>query len=720
MKRYLKSLLLLAIMLLPDFATAEQKKLATDYAAIVNPFIGTHRAKRISLMGTTFSGVSLPWGMVQFTRPAFDEPLGFVVNQLSGTGGWHMGHFPTYPLKGILNESPKRMFNGTIKISEEQASAGYYAANVQGDTRAELSATLRTGIARYTYAADEKRATIIIGCGIASSPIKIAAMTITGKNSCEGYAEGGMFCSHPAPYKIYYAAEFDCEAIESGIWKHDELHRNATFAEGENSGVYFTFDVEKGRTIHYKFAISYVSVENAKENLRAENPSWNFDAVKSAAAMAWNKELSKIEIEGATQDEQIQFYTHLYHTMLNPNVFSDVNGEYMGADFVKHKSDRTHYTNFSLWDTYRTQIQLYAVLWPDITSDIVQSLTDFAVQSGGYPRWVIANVETGTMNGDCAIPFIASAYAFGAKDFDTKKALELMKANAGIPNTKSQGVECRPGLSDYLEKGYSRGSRMLEYCIGDFALSQYAESITGNRNEGEQFRRTSANWRNIYNPETKWLCMRNSKGEWDKQDKGWTESTYTNCFWLLPHDIPALIDTIGEELAMTRLDTLFTKISGGGFKALWWSSCNEPGMHIPWIYNYLGRPDKVSDLLERVFTELYTNHPNGIPGNDDMGTLSAWYVLAASGVYPFVPGVGAMMLNTPRYSKITWHAPKGDIVFSKSSDARYTTDCKVNGKRHDSTWLDWSLVQNGGTIEHKTADTPKSWGTKQLPPSLRK
>lgn len=699
--------------------TMRADEMSSDYASIVNPFIGTHRAKRISLMGTTFSGVSMPWGMVQFTRPAFDESIGFVVNQLSGTGGWHMGHFPTYPLKGTLASSPERMCNGTIKISDEQAHAGYYAAKVQDDTFVELSATTRTGIARYTYDASQERATIIIGCGIASSPIKIASMAITGKNRCEGYAEGGMFCSHDAPYKIYYVAEFDCDAIEVGVWKHDELCRNATFAEGEGSGVYFTFDLAKSRQIQYKFAISYVSVDNAKENLRTENPAWNFNTVKQATEEAWNKELSKIKIEGATHDQKVQFYTHLYHTMLNPNVFNDVNGEYMGADFKKRKSTRVQYSNFSLWDTYRTQIQLQSILWPDVASDIVQSLTDFATQSGGYPRWVIANIETGTMNGDCAIPLIASAYAFGARDFDIKKALELMKINAGIPGIKSQNVECRPGLTEYLEKGYSRGSRMLEYCIGDFALSRFAESVTGNPNEGEQFRRTSANWRNLYNPETKWLCARKSNGDWDKQDKGWTESTYTNCFWLLPHDIPALISLIGKDLAMTRLDTLFTKISGGGFKSLWWSSCNEPAMHIPWVYNYLGRPDKVSDLLERVFSELYANHHNGIPGNDDMGTLSAWYVLAASGLYPFVPGVGGMMLNTPRYPKIVWHTPNGDIVISKSSNGRYTTDCKVNGKRHDSTWLDWSVMQNGGEIEYKTADKPKSWGAKQTPPSMR-
>lgn len=699
----------------PIVAQTEQ-----DFASLVNPFIGTQRAKRISLMGTTFSGVSLPWGMVQFTRPAFDEPLGFVVNQLSGTGGWHMGHFPTYPLKGQLSESPRRMRNGTVKISDESAIAGYYSAKVEDDTNVELTATLRTGIARYNFADNQEFATIIIGCGIASSPIKIAAMTITGKNSCEGYAEGGMFCSHDAPYKIYYAAQFDCEAVECGIWKHDELHRHATFAEGEGSGVYLTFDLTKGRQIHYKFAISYVSVENAKENLRTENPSWDFDGVKSAAIAEWNKQLSKIEISGASHDERVQFYTHAYHTLLNPNIFNDVNGDYMGADFKKHKSQGTQYTNFSMWDTYRTQMPLLAILWPDVASGIVRSLTDFALQAGGYPRWVIANIETGTMNGDCSIPLISSAYAFGARNFDTAVALKMMKANAAIPGTKSQGVECRPGLSDYLEKGYSRGSRMLEYCIGDFALSNFAQSVTGVENEGEPFRRTSANWRNLFNPETKWLCARKKDGSWDKQNKGWTEATYTNCFWLVPHDIPALIELIGKDLALSRLDTLFTKIDGGGFGALWWASCNEPAMHIPWVYNYLGRPDKVTDLMHRIFDELYSNHPNGIPGNDDMGTLSAWYILASSGIYPFIPGVGGVMLHTPRYQEVIWHTPNGDITISKRGGGRYTTSCKVDGKRHNSTWLDWSLMQRGGKIEHTTSDKAQKWGVDALPPSMRK
>ena len=372
---------------------AKAQVAATDYAHQVNTLIGTKGVGLAS--GYLYPGATYPFGMVQFTPSYFSKRSGFVINQLSGAGCEHMGNFPTFPVKGKLKMSPNNILDYRINVTEEKGHAGYYEATVQESIKARLTVTERTGMAHYEYPEDQQFGTVIIGGGISATPIEQAAIVITAPNRCEGYAEGGNFCGLNTPYKVYFAAEFDTDALEFGIWKRDELKPNTTFAEGEYSGVYFTFDVNKKKNIQYKIGVSYVSVENAKENLKAENSGWNFAQIQNQAETKWNHYLGMIEVEGTNPDRTTQFYTHLYRSFVHPNVCSDVNGEYMGADFRVHKSRSKHYTSFSNWDTYRTQIQLLAMLDPEVTSDIVISHQLFAEQSGGsFPRWVMANIET--------------------------------------------------------------------------------------------------------------------------------------------------------------------------------------------------------------------------------------------------------------------------------------------------------------------------------------
>ena len=333
---------------------------AGDYVHQVNTLIGTKGTGLTS--GYLYPGATYPYGMVQFTPSYFSKRSGFVINQLSGGGCEHMGNFPTFPVKGKLKMSPDNILNYRINVSEEKGHAGYYEAMVQEDIKAKLTVTERTGMASYEYPADQQYGTIIIGGGISATPIEQAAIVITAPNKCEGYAEGGNFCGLRTPYKVYFVAEFDTDAFETGTWKREELMPNTTFAEGEYSGVYFTFDVNKKKNIQYKIGVSYVSVENARENLKAENAEWDFQKIQNQAEAKWNHYLGMIEVEGTNPDRTTQFYTHLYRSFIHPNVCSDVNGEYMGADFRVHKSRSKHYTSFSNWDTYRTQIQLLSML----------------------------------------------------------------------------------------------------------------------------------------------------------------------------------------------------------------------------------------------------------------------------------------------------------------------------------------------------------------------
>ena len=602
----------LLLVLIGGWGSLSAQNVGSNYARQVNTLIGTKGVGLTS--GYLYPGATYPYGMVQFTPSYFSKRSGFVINQLSGGGCEHMGNFPTFPVKGKLKMSPDNILNYRINISEEKGHAGYYEAKVQEDIHAKLTVTERTGMASYEYPADQQYGTVIIGGGISATPIDQAAIVITAPNKCEGYAEGGNFCGLRTPYKVYFVAEFDTDALESGTWKRDELKPNTTFAEGEYSGVYFTFDVNKKKNIQYKIGVSYVSVENARENLKAENTGWDFLQIQNQAESKWNHYLGKIEVEGTNPDRTTQFYTHLYRSFIHPNVCSDVNGEYMGADFRVHKSRSKHYTSFSNWDTYRTQIQLLSILDPEVASDIVISHQLFAEEAGGaFPRWVMANIETGVMQGDPTPILISNAYAFGARNYDPKPIFKTMRKGAEEPGAMSQEVEARPGLKQYLDKGYYNASIQLEYTSADFAIAQFALHAVGDEFASWRYFHFARSWKNLYNPETGWLQSRNPDGSWKPLTEDFRESTYKNYFWMVPYDIAGLIEIIGGKAAAEkRLDEFFTRLDAG-YNDAWFASGNEPSFHIPWIYNWVGTPYKAQEIINRVLNEQYSSKIDGLP-----------------------------------------------------------------------------------------------------------
>ena len=690
-----------------------------SYAQQVNTLIGTEGAGLTS--GYLYPGATYPFGMVQFTPTYFAKNAGFVINQMSGGGCEHMGNFPTFPLEGKLEMSPNIIRDARITVSDEKGHAGFYEATVQEAVKAQLTVTERTGMARYNFPADAPYGTVIIGAGVAATPIKEAAIAITAPNRCEGYAEGGNFCGARTPYKVYFVAEFDAEAVETGTWKHHQLNQGASFAEGEASGVYFTFDTGKQKTVQYKIGVSYVSVENARQNLEAENTAWDFEAVRRQAENKWDEYLGKIEVEGTNPDRITQFYTHLYRVFIHPNVCSDVNGEYMGADFQVHRTRTKQYTSFSNWDTYRTQIQLLAMLDPGVASDVVVSHQQFAEQSGGsFPRWVMANIETGIMQGDPTSILIANAYAFGARNYDPKPIFEIMKKGAEVPGSKSQDQETRPGLKQYLEKGYYNASEQLEYTSADFAIAQFALHAAGDEFASWRYFHFARSWKNLFNPETGWLQSRREDGSWKPLSDDFRESSYKNYFWMVPYDLGGLIEIMGgREKAEQRLDELFSRLDAG-YNDPWFASGNEPSFQIPWVYNWVGAPYKTQKTVNRILNEQYSSRIDGLPGNDDLGTMGAWYVFACIGLYPEIPGVGGFAVNTPIFERVKIALPKGDILITGGSEKNiYTHSLKLNGQECKGTWIDWRDLENGATLEYKTSARPnKQWGTEVLPPSF--
>lgn len=692
----------------------------SNYARLVNTLIGTKGVGLAS--GYLFPGATYPHGMVQFTPSYFSKQSGFVINQNSGAGCEHMGNFPTFPIKGEMKVSPNMIRDAHIDVSNEKGHAGYYYANVQNDIKAELTVTERTGMAQYTWPQEVDQGTVIIGAGIAATNINNACVVIKGKNSCEGYADGGYFCGIRTPYKVYFYAKFDADAIETGTWKGSRIYRNNDFAEGKYSGVYFTFSTKLHRTVHYKIGISYVSVENARRNLMVENSGWNFPFICNQTEQKWNKYLGMIEAKGGSNARTEQFYTHLYRSFIHPSVFSDVNGDYIGADFKVHNSNHKHYSMFSNWDTYRTQIQLLSVLEPEVTSDIVLSLKDFAIQSGGsFPRWVLANIETGIMQGDPTSILVSDAWAFGARNYDPIPLFQIMCEGAERPGSKSQNVETRPGLKQYLKNGFYNASIQLEYTSSDFAIGQFALHAVGNKFASRRYFCRARSWKNLYNPKTGWLQSRNEDGSWKSLSEDFREATYKTYFWMVPYDLNGLMDIIGgKKEAQERLDEYFKRLDAG-YNDPWFASGNEPGFGVPWVYNWAGQPWKAQKVINRILNEEYTDRINGLPGNDDLGAMGAWYVWASIGMYPEIPGVAGFALNTPIFPSIVIHTKGKDIMIKGGSEKKiYIHKLLLNGRICNTSWVSWDNLQDGAVLKYTVSSKPDyKWGTMTNLPSYK-
>ena len=671
--------------------------------------------------GYNFVGATYPFGMVQLTPSFFSPQKGFVINQLSGAGCPHMGNFPVLPLAGPLNVSPNNMDGFKKYKSINKAHAGFLSLEMSDLTIADLTVSERSGIANFNFDKNTKIGTVVIGSGVSSTNVRNAMINITSDSSCEGFAEGGDFCGSQTNYKIYFAVEFNRSSISEGTWANNSLFDGVNKSSGKNSGAYFSFDTTKNSEVTYRISISYVSIDNAKANLKASRIEGGINAYKKNAESAWDSSLAKIKIESPNNDRKTQFYTHLYHSLIHPNIVSDINGEYIGADYRVHKTKlEDQYSSFSVWDTYRTQAQLLAMLYPRKSSDMMQSLVDFATQSGGYGRWILANVETGIMQGDPTPTLISNSFAFGATNFDLKTAYEYMNQGATIPKLRSQDHEIRPYLKEYIRDGHTFSSMMLEYTTSDFAIGQFAFQAIGNKADAFYFIERSQNWKNIYNPENKWLNSRYPNGKWKDIKHDWREATYKNYFWMVPYNIKGLIDTIGgSKVAVKRLDNFFERLDAS-YEDPWFAAGNEPDFQTPWIYNWTDDCYKTSEVIHRVFNEMYTSKPTGLPGNDDLGTMGAWYVFASMGIYPMIPGVAGFSVNTPQFEKVTVNLPKGRLTINGgSSENPYINSLKINGKKYESTWVEWDIIKNGCVIDFESSTTPnKTWGQNTEPPSF--
>jgi predicted alpha-1,2-mannosidase len=651
--------------------------------------------------GYTFLGATYPFGMIQFTPSFFSPHKGFVVTQLSGAGCPNMGNFPVVPFSGEVNESPSNM-NGINNIdSILVAKAGVFQATVNNNINVSLTASERVGFARFLFDEFTHNGSIAIGSGVNSTSVTEAQVQITSNRTCEGYAKGGNFCGTETDYKIYFAVEFDRPSIRQKLWGESNII-DAKEVTGKDSGVLFSFDTSKDKEVNYKISISYLSTENAKQNLNYEKLDFSFDSFSDFNSNSWNKHLNKIKVESNDNDRLTQFYTSFYRSLIHPNLVSDANGEYMGSDFKVHtvENQRKQYSSFSVWDTYRTQAQLLAFLFPKQSSDMVQSLIDFADQAGGYGRWILANIETGIMQGDPTPILISNSYAFGAKDFDLRRAYFHMKRGATIPRLNSQKQEIRPYLTEFIRDGHTFASMLLEYISSDYAIGQFAKNALELNEDYRFFINRSKSWENIYNPKIKWLNSRYPDGKWKDIESDWREGTYKNYFWMVPHDLESLIDTIGgKDFAEKRLDQLFERLDAR-YEDDWFASGNEPDFHVPWIYNWTNSPEKTSLTIDRIHREMYNTTSSGLPGNDDLGTMGAWYVLSSIGLYPIIPGTAGFSLNLPQFESIKIDLPTNKLTIKNESEELKTIkSVHLNGEKFNSLWLELNKIDGGGIIQ---------------------
>jgi predicted alpha-1,2-mannosidase len=701
-----------------------------DLASFVDPFIGTGPAPSATYGqefdgGDVFPGAAYPSGMLSWSPDTVEHKLpggyfypdhsikGFSLTHFSGRGCTVYQDIPIMPINGTIGVSPRvQPAVATFSHANESAEPGAYGVSLDDGIRVDLSVTPRTGIGVVTFPTS---GTLVVDAAGSINDVFDSSVAIDPQTRIvTGFVVAQVGCGLDR-YTLYFAIAFDQAFASYGTWTEDKLEGGSTTARAPHTGAYLAFNTP---AIKLKPAISYVSVENALNNLNDENPTWDFASIKSAARAAWNTTLGNIEVNGGSDKDLRVFYTALYHSFFHPNLFSDVNGEYIGFDDQLHHvvAGHAHYHNIPGWDQYRSLIQLRSILAPEQTSDIIQSLVDDALQGGGgMPRWEQANRNSAGMVGDSPGVYVANAYAFGAHEFDTSAALQALDAGASVPGTRSGGHPVREWLEPWLGLGYvpDQPSITLEYATDDFGIAQFAAAL-GDTEKHDRYLLRSASWANTFNPATGYVESRDSAGRFPNADHshaccGFVEGNAAQYTWMVPFDYIGLFTRVGgNEAAVTRLDDFFAELNAGQNRPHAWIG-NEPSLSVPWAYNFANAPSRTQAVVRRIQMELFDATPGGLPGNDDGGTTSAWYVFSALGLYPAVPGVGGFSVGSPLFQSADIHLANGQTIHitgkGAAENAPYVSVLSLDGVPHTATWIDWNRLANGANLEFMLSET---------------
>ena len=715
---------------------AETECYATEY---VNPFIGT------DFTGNTYPGAQAPFGMVQLSPdnglPGWDRIsgyfypdstiAGFSHTHLSGTGAGDLYDISFMPVTLPYKEADAPLgIHSLFSHDEETASAGYYQVRLKDyNINVELTATERCGIQRYTF--PEADAAIFLNLRKAmnwdftnDTRIEVVdSLTIQGYRFSDGWARD---------QHIYFRTRF------SKPFASVQLDTAAVIKDGKRIGssaiARFDFHTSAGEQILVTTAISGVSMEGAARNLAAEAPADDFDKYLAVTRKNWNEQLSKVEIKSNDIDEKVKFYTALYHSMLAPTIYSDVDGAYYGPDKQVHQADGwTNYSTFSLWDTYRAAHPLYTYIEPQRVNDMVKSFLAFSEQNGRLPVWNFYGSETDMMIGYHAVPVIVDAYLKGIGDFDPKKALAACVATANIDEYRGIGLYKKYGyvpydVTDHYNSENWSLSKTLEYAYDDYCIARMAEKL-GEKQIADEFDKRSLNYKNVYNSQTTFMQPRNNKGSFienfspDDYTPHICESNGWQYFWSVQQDVDGLISLVGgKERFAQKLDSMFTynpsadedlPIFSTGMIGQY-AHGNEPSHHVIYLFNAIGQPWKTQKYAAEVMHELYKNTPAGLCGNEDCGQMSAWYVFSAMGFYPVDPISGKYEIGTPMYPEMKMHLANGKtftiLAPAVSKENIYIQSVKLDGKPYDKSYITHEQIMNGSIFEFEMGNKPgKVW-----------
>ncbi|GAA3572829.1 GH92 family glycosyl hydrolase [Amycolatopsis ultiminotia] len=742
---------------------------------MVDPLIGSAGD------GNTYPGATAPFGMLAWspTSTAGDQTStgaangyqydttrlrGFSLTHVNGAGcnPGAAGDVPILPFAGDVTSSPTADTKDAVYASDfahadEQATPGRYRLGLADGVRTDVAASDRTAIGSLAFPAGKpanllfRTSNSLNGSEDAETHLDPAHRRVTGSvltgAFCGRRANGGEN-NRKSYYRLYFTAEFDQPFAATGTWRDNTLQPGgldqtggegyATGADraGRGSGGWVGF--APGSRVTMRIGISYVSLAGAEANLRSEQPSGStVDSVAAATRRKWNTELDRVRIGGGSADQRTVFYTALYHSLQQPNLVSDVDGQYLGMDRQPHRLEPgqdAQYSNFSGWDQYRAQVQLLALLEPRVAGNFAQSLFNYAKQNDGvWDRWVHVNGATHVMTGDPTAATLATFYAMGVRNFDYRGAFDSLYAQATVPRPEGlqdggcpgQCVGQRPNLAQYLESHYAPNdvchcwggaAETLEDSIADYSLGQWAAQL-GRTKEAAELSARGGYWRNVFNPETGYMQARNVDGSWvtpfdPASDHGFAQGSAAAYTWLVPQDVSGLAEALGgKEAAAKRLDEFFHDAEGnwqlrdGG--PLKYDPTNEPDIHAPWLYNELGRPWQTQETVREIVDTVYTTGPSGLPGNDDLGTMSAWYVFSALGIYPRTPGSAELLLSSPLFPSATVHSGGGAVyTITGNGDGKYVQTVRRDGKPLHDWKLDASFLDHGGSLDFALSPQP--------------
>lgn len=715
---------------------------AGEITKYVNPFIGTG-AINGGLSGNNYPGATSPFGMIQLSPDTNEAPdwgdasgydynkrtiYGFSHTRLSGTGASDLIDILIMPTSSGRTSS-------SFTHEEEKASPGYYQVMLKDENiNAELTTTQRTGIHRYQYPAG-KEAEILLDLDHSANKgswgrrIINSQIRILNDHAVEGYR---IITGWAKLRKIYFYMEFSSPILSSTLRDGGRVHDNTAVINGTNLHGCFRFGKLDGKPLDCKVALSSVSMENARLNMQQEAPHWDFDRYVAAADANWEQELGKIEVKGTALQKEI-FYTALYHTMIQPNTMSDVNGEYMAADYTTRKigNNETHYTTFSLWDTFRGAHPLYTLLEPERVTDFVKSMIRQYEYYGYLPIWQLWGQDNYCMIGNHSIPVITDAILKGIPGIDVEKAYEAVY-NSSVTSHPNSPFEVWEKYGYMPENIQTQSvSITLEQAFDDWCVAQLAAKLNKDT-DYQRFYKRSEFYRNLFNPATRFFQSKNDKGEWiepfDPYKYGanggypFTEGNAWQYFWYVPHNVNGLIELTGGAKAFEqKLDTFFTthhqsgelNDNASGFVGQY-AHGNEPSHHVAYLYNYAGQPWKTQKYISHIMNNLYNNTSSGYAGNDDCGEMSAWYVFSAMGFYPVNPADGQYIIGTPAFDECTLKLADNKEfriqTIRKSPEDIYIQSVTLNGKKYKDFFITHQDITNGGIMVFKMGKKPSNWG----------